>query len=122
MGEGEPEPKLCEDQQADHWGHVSVTRPGLQRDGYITSTWITEEQWLEIDFQCSVELQRISVFLLKKHKSYKLTKAHIAGMTLNTIGLRFQAASYFTSSKGFQDSKSPLVSTNSLDFLDSFKT
>lgn len=56
MGEGEPEPELCEDQQADHWGHVSVTRPGLQRDGHITSAWITEEQWLEINFQCSAEL------------------------------------------------------------------
>lgn len=42
VGEGEPEPELCEDQQADHWGHVSVTRPGLQGDGHITSTWRTE--------------------------------------------------------------------------------
>ena len=39
MGEGEPEPELGEDQQADHCWHVSVTRPGLQRDGHVTSTW-----------------------------------------------------------------------------------
>lgn len=30
VGQREPEPELCEDQQADHRGHVSVTCPGLQ--------------------------------------------------------------------------------------------
>lgn len=39
VGEGEPEPELGEDEQAHHWRHVSVTRPGLQRDGHVTSTW-----------------------------------------------------------------------------------
>lgn len=43
VGEGEPEPELCEDQQANHWGHVSVTRPGLQRDGHITATCTLRE-------------------------------------------------------------------------------
>lgn len=38
VGEGEPEPELSEDQQANHRGHVSVTRPGLQRDGHIAAT------------------------------------------------------------------------------------
>lgn len=39
--EGEPEPELGEDQQANHGRHVSVTRPGLQGDGHITSAWTT---------------------------------------------------------------------------------
>lgn len=51
VGEGEPEPELGEDQQADHWWHVSVTRPGLQRDGHITSTWTTEGKRREITLQ-----------------------------------------------------------------------
>lgn len=42
VGEREPEPELGEDQQADHGRHVSVTGPGLQRDGHITSTWTTK--------------------------------------------------------------------------------
>lgn len=42
VGKREPEPELSEDQQADHWRHVSVTRPGLQEDGHVTSTWTTE--------------------------------------------------------------------------------
>lgn len=44
VGEREPEPELREDQQANHWGHVGVTRPGLQRDGHITASWTTYQK------------------------------------------------------------------------------
>lgn len=44
MGQREPEPELCEDQQAHHGGHVGVTRPGLQGDGHVPASWTTYEK------------------------------------------------------------------------------
>lgn len=50
VGQGEPEPELGEDQEADHRGHVGVTRPGLQRDGHVTSTWRRKREFSFQDF------------------------------------------------------------------------
>lgn len=63
MGKGEPEPELSEDQQADQCWHVSVTRPGLQRDCHITSTWTKKVRGGKEGFSIMAQIYMIFIHL-----------------------------------------------------------